>query len=828
MKKILPLLTLLLLCAMSTNGQEFDYEIISITPLDRSEVESLKEFTLNTAGQTVTLADTPSVTLTENGNAVTDGSVRLDGTDKVIVTLHQEITTPGNYQLNIQNALLFNGTVLNPLSFKYSVAGMADFTVNPAPGKVVNLSTFTVTFNNYMVELSENAKATLVNKGTQEEVAASLYEIGGGTALYVALTEDVSADGKWQLRIEGVKNMLTDEKMQLAFEYTIGEAPSGDSSQTSWWGFTTADDEIGSLGVQEADTYHAAIYLTSLNNVTRNKTLKGLRFAILSQNATDICVWVASQLPSSLTDTHILTKQAVSSSAIGAGGIVEVTLDSPIAIPAEGAYVGFSFTIPQVISAGDAYPIGLASGLSDLYNSLIIKADKSVPNWQDLYGQQFGRLYLQLLLEGTFMQNAASPMDLSTYYAKTGATTTANITLTSEGTAAISDIDYTLADSEGNHGAEQHYTLPAPIPAFHSATIAVTIPSDPVQGKNAREHEVRITKVNGQPNETPTQYTHYALFTLDRFIDRNVCIEEYTGLTCGWCVRGIVGMEKMRHTFGDRFVGIALHQYSNASGDAMNIAKTAYAKHSMNGAPSCTMDRKFITDPYYGEGYDIIDDFRLEMDIPAMADISLQANWNADSTKVDATATVEALFDSDYNIEFVLLADSVEGTGTGWNQSNYYPSYYTSSQLPADLAIYGKGGSRGTSTISGLKFNDVAVSSSYTASQNKAVLPQLTAEEPATSSFSLSLPTRVTLRNALKKHCMYAAALLVDADGTIVNCVKAPVEAFNASLGVTAPHTAANGRQTRYSLDGRRLTAPQRGLNIIRMADGTTRKVMVK
>lgn len=32
----------------------------------------------------------------------------------------------------------------------------------------------------------------------------------------------------------------------------------------------------------------------------------------------------------------------------------------------------------------------------------------------------------------------------------------------------------------------------------------------------------------------------------------------------------------------------------------------------------------------------------------------------------------------------------------------------------------------------------------------------------------------------------------------------------------------------RYSLDGRRLTAPQRGVNILRMSDGTTRKVVVK
>lgn len=32
----------------------------------------------------------------------------------------------------------------------------------------------------------------------------------------------------------------------------------------------------------------------------------------------------------------------------------------------------------------------------------------------------------------------------------------------------------------------------------------------------------------------------------------------------------------------------------------------------------------------------------------------------------------------------------------------------------------------------------------------------------------------------------------------------------------------------RYTLDGKRMATPQRGLNIIRMTDGTSKKVMVK
>ena len=47
----------------------------------------------------------------------------------------------------------------------------------------------------------------------------------------------------------------------------------------------------------------------------------------------------------------------------------------------------------------------------------------------------------------------------------------------------------------------------------------------------------------------------------------------------------------------------------------------------------------------------------------------------------------------------------------------------------------------------------------------------------------------------------------------------------------SCPHTPQQGAATeiaRYTLDGRRIHAPQRGINSIRMSDGSARKVVVK
>ena len=46
--------------------------------------------------------------------------------------------------------------------------------------------------------------------------------------------------------------------------------------------------------------------------------------------------------------------------------------------------------------------------------------------------------------------------------------------------------------------------------------------------------------------------------------------------------------------------------------------------------------------------------------------------------------------------------------------------------------------------------------------------------------------------------------------------------------GISGVHNATATEAARYTLDGRQVSAPQRGLNIIRLSDGTVHKVIVK
>jgi hypothetical protein len=534
-----------------------------------------------------------------------------------------------------------------------------------------------------------------------------------------------------------------------------------------------------------------------------------------------VSAWVATELPTDLTDDEIVVRyENVAYDGPVEGGI-DVTLSQPYDIPAEGCYVGYSFTIDQVVYQSDAYPV-LSTG-TDTPETLFIRTDKTVTTWGDLYGQGFGVLYLQVLLQGDFEDNMVEPSGIGTVYAAVNQPAATTMTLTNLGVTPVTSIDY-IVTSNGIDGAEQHLDLSEPLPFNATATVSIQLQGE--AQSSIVEQILTITKVNGQENNAENGGTSYLFYTLSEIAARNVAVEEYTGTGCGWCPRGIVGMEKMRNTFGDRFVGIALHQYNTS--DPMYLATNSYARLTFQGAPSCTLDRKVYADPYYGTLDDICDDFTAMMAVPALAKVDLRAVWNADKTKVDAEATVTSLIDEkDLFVEFVLVADGVTGTTTAWRQSNYYMQY-SSAQLPDDLALFASGGSMGQAYVSGIAFNDVAISSSYQSGTNQVdVLSELAAGQPVQATYTLSLPTSTTLKNAIQTDKVYAIALIIDSDdNTVANAVKVPVT--DAVADGVAELTSVMAAPQSYSLDGRRLPAPKKGLTIVRTADGRTQKVLVK
>lgn len=639
----------------------------------------------------------------------------------------------------------------------------------------------------------------------------------------IAVGEQKDLQTEWLFESEGqcivtykikTYQSLTSEVVRtLTVKYKYG------NSQQVWWGYVD-NMNGGGLGTQKAETYNCAIFIPGNHAIAGGKKIQAVRFGLTASGATNAKVWVASSLPSSITTASTLSLVNVPAAQLGSNSI-DIELPTPITIPAEGVYVGYTFTIEKLGTEADQYPVLITGAPAP--NTLILKTT-SITSWQDL--NDYGRLCLQVLLDGEFADNVATAADFGPAYAVLGGSATTKVNVMNGGSTPISSIDYTIT-TDGVASAEQHVNLTSPIVFNTTGTINVTIPADETTGQ--KDKTLNITKVNGQNNANANLAANFTLYTLSKLIDRNVVVEQFTGTGCGWCPRGHVGMEKMRANFGDRFIGIAIHQYSQQAQDAMYIAPAKYAKHGLQGAPSCRLDRGAEADPYYGYSNDILDDFREEMEIPALAEVSVSGTLNTEKTKVEAKAKTTALFDGTYNLEFVLVADGLKGTGTGWAQANYYSSAYasqtgiTKASLPDDLKHLYDTGATFYPT-----FNDVAIASSYTSSKNQVPALTLTAETEEETTFTLTMPTYTKLKNAIDIEQVYVVALLVNAQGKIVNAAKQQITVADPS-GIENVNTATNSEQTAsYTLDGRRVQTMQKGLNIVRMANGKTIKVIQK
>ena len=546
-----------------------------------------------------------------------------------------------------------------------------------------------------------------------------------------------------------------------------------DSDGTNaWWGYIKDNTKRHGLGTGSIGTMNQCILLSKTNPAVVDKTIKAVRFYLRSTtDIKDLKVWISSTLPTAADKANILVQDVDLSTMQGGdegedfNGLPNVVeLSTPYTMTSSrNVYVGYTFTVTSVNAESGQYPIVLCDEEGVTGSSYL----KYGSQWEA--GHSYGPLGLKVLLEGEFSQNAVSPSSPGEVIAVMGSEVQVTFPFTNEGSAAITSIDYVISNAQGT-GAEQHCDLPEAFPYYGvSATFQIPIQAGSVVG--SEEKTLTITKVNGKPNEAESKSVSFTLTTLLKNVPRGIAVEEFSGTGNGWCPRGYSGMEKMRKEFGDAFVGIDIHTYNST--DPMYIS--AYDQVTFSGSPSCRLNRGPEIDPYYGsDNKDVLDDFRAAMVIPAKAGLTVSGEWNADSTTVTAMAEIEALVDGEYAIEYVLIADGLTGTTNAWKQSSYYYQY-SPSQLPADLAFLSALGSSYFTV-----FNDVAIA---VAKQTETTAPgNLTVGQVVENTYTLSLPTKSELLEAIKKGEVAVVALLINKDNSMIeNAAKFYLPKFEPS-----------------------------------------------
>ena len=98
-------------------------------------------------------------------------------------------------------------------------------------------------------------------------------------------------------------------------------------------------------------------------------------------------------------------------------------------------------------------------------------------DWMDFYGEGYGNLALQVLLNGvTLNDNEATPLDFGTSYVLKGGTTTVPVEIYNTGKEPISSISYTIT-TNGTESAEQSVNMDK-IPFAATGTAYIPFPSD--------------------------------------------------------------------------------------------------------------------------------------------------------------------------------------------------------------------------------------------------------------------------------------------------------------------------------------------------------------
>ena len=184
--------------------------------------------------------------------------------------------------------------------------------------------------------------------------------------------------------------------------------------------------------------------------------------------------------------------------------------------------------------------------------------------------------------------------------------------------------------------------------------------------------ELKIENINNQGDDDDTDNNLQAvqILCVNEIFVKNVVYEEGTGTWCGWCPRGLVGLNTMGHNYTDgTWIGIGVH-----NGDPMKVTEYDQGIGTfIGGYPSGVMNRENVFDP----GLSTLEPayFASKAEIP-LAKIEMTAKtWDAGTREITVEATSNFAMDltgTSYNLSMVVVESGVTGTGSAWNQANSY------------------------------------------------------------------------------------------------------------------------------------------------------------
>ena len=400
--------------------------------------------------------------------------------------------------------------------------------------------------------------------------------------------------------------------------------------------------------------------------------------------------------------------------------------------------------------------------------------------------------------------------------------------------SAIDNVSFVLT-VDGEAQKEQTYNFPAPLAGGGNDELVVPYT---FTTEGVHQVEFKITKVNGEVNTSSNPSTSYEVFAFEKSAKRTSVVEEFTGTWCVWCPRGHVGVHKLKERYGDDIIILAGHASRDEKDvDPMGCASYYDVIRAYNpDFPIALYDRSAFGDPYADPASSTLTfgsykyvEFVKEI-MPTEATVALTADW-ADTGKSVINAKVDFSFGcsrislgsaNPYAIAFVLSEDGMQGEKDDhtWYQANGFSG---GTGYNADFGSWTSAG-----RYVNMAYDNVIVQAWDALNGIDESVPSVVMKDEKLSySTTLDISANTLIQN---KEKLYLTALLLNRNNySIVNAAQVSL-GNGGSASIEGVTDDANGATVvaRYNVNGVRLDKAQKGLNIVKYSDGTTKKVMVK
>lgn len=490
----------------------------------------------------------------------------------------------------------------------------------------------------------------------------------------------------------------------------------------------------------------------------------------------------------------------------GAVGWNEVKFDEPYTIQAgEVLYAGYSYT--QLSNKKDykSFPFSaVEEGLENQSLWVYCKIGNNA-GWNE-FGMGGANMSIQVLVEGDFAEYAVLPEDFGTLKGAKNKDLAVAVKFMNNSKEAVSSLGYVVS-VDGVAGSEQSVDVSPTVGVGGYGTFKANVPCGNTEG--LKEVKVEVTKVNGHKNGASSTVANGKISIADKMYERNVCIEEFTTEKCGNCPR-VAGF---LHTYleeADPTRVFAVCHHAGYYTDWLTKAcdnKLLYLFNDNGGsfAPAMMFNREPAFDSQYATGQ------KDNVTIPgSAAQIKTITNYYLDETMADAKLDMTLTYDEgESKVIIVVTGESNKGYDT---ENALLTVYLTEDNVKAK------------NQAGASKFYHQHVIRDYNSNWGDAL---------TWNDNKFSATYEFAVDEAWKKDDLKVVAFLNKhntknrLDNRIENVTGKDL--IEKPTAIESVGSAGNAVEVaRYNAAGQRINGKQKGLNIVKLSNGTALKVVVK